>query len=892
MFSTRRYAVVFGGHFLGRPAVRRAAFSAFLLALLGYGGFLAYYTLAHFDVVNLHRDGVIDDAFYYFEIAKNLATGEFSTFDGGITRTNGYHPIWVFLITPLYWLCDTESALFGIKALEVMLIAGSVALVAVAVRLAALPWILLFAALPALYHTHGMLLGLEAGAGAFALGAFAAAAVLSVRDPARWRGILASIAFLLPWVRLEYVAIALFVTGALHLLPPPGLRWPGWRLLGWSRLRSEGLPIFAAVAGILAYFLYNGIVFGGIVPISGTVKLAWSADWRQAQGIVSLWDYWPMAAHRFGDVAHDDLVRLAELCCYTLAALAVAAVRCWPQGDRQVLAMLVVMLALGLEAVAVRWQIALLYSPPLSGYTYWYYVPAYLLAALMLPLRCFVTIHLWRVLTEGRDLLIRQLGMVAICVTGVYLAFDRHSLVEPFRFVQEKAASSQSSNIGGLAQEAAAFDRLLPDGAILGSWDAGAHGYFSERPVVNMDGLANSYHMQQRSGDWAHWSRLWGVTYFVNVHRDADTTEGEIGYVGTRLPGNLSVKLWAATDGGRSKNWMSITVPALTEAGADSGLRLLRFGRLFVMFVPDCQIEAVSNVPEMLTFSWQEGARRRRESRIWPPPFRTELGYCTARFLLPHSAIAEDVAVDGATVDRVVAGKPPIVRSAYTVYAVGRQLIYIREACAGDTDYSFLHAHPAVRRDLPYHMRQFGFHNLDPLLNVARRVSGGRCLASVELPAYEIAEVWTGQTDADGVRTWQARIDGLALRPASVDAVLGNAEPIAQGDLNVHLDRDGRKLLYIQASGGTGPDVCRSEGVFLNFHPRRLADLPTWQQQQGFVKAGFDFAHLGFVAGDRCVVAVPLPDLDLDHLNTGLVGTDGHSWRAPRPLADLIYGSR
>ena len=360
MFPSRRHAGVFGGH-LGRPAVRRAAFSAFLLALFGYGGFLAYYTLTHFDVVNLHRDGFVDDAFYYFEIAKNLATGEFSTFDGGITRTNGYHPFWLLLITPLYWLCDVYSALFGIRALEIMLIAGSVALVAVAVRLAALPWILLFAALPALYHTtNRMLLGVEAGAGAFALGAFAAAAVLTVRDPARWRGVLASIAFLLPWVRLEYVVISLFVTCALHLLPPPGPRWPGRHLLGWGRLRSEGLPIFAAVAGILAYFLYNGLVFGGIVPISGALKIEWSADWRQKQGIVSLWDYWPTAAERFSDVAHDDLVRLAELCCYTLAALAVAAVRRWPQGDRPVLAILVVMLALGLEAVAVRWQIALL----------------------------------------------------------------------------------------------------------------------------------------------------------------------------------------------------------------------------------------------------------------------------------------------------------------------------------------------------------------------------------------------------------------------------------------------------------------------------------------------------------------------------------------------------
>ena len=130
---------------LESEGLRRAAFGAFLLLLLSYGGALAYYTVASFDVVNLHRDALIDDAFYYFEIAMNLAAGKFSTFDGGITRTNGYHPFWLALVTPFYWLLDAESALFAIKVLEIMLIAVGVCLLATAVRSARLPWILLLA---------------------------------------------------------------------------------------------------------------------------------------------------------------------------------------------------------------------------------------------------------------------------------------------------------------------------------------------------------------------------------------------------------------------------------------------------------------------------------------------------------------------------------------------------------------------------------------------------------------------------------------------------------------------------------------------------------------------------------------------------------------------------
>lgn len=47
-----------------------------------------------------------DDAFYYFEIARNLALGHGSTFDG-ITPTNGYHPLWMFLLSALYSVSST-----------------------------------------------------------------------------------------------------------------------------------------------------------------------------------------------------------------------------------------------------------------------------------------------------------------------------------------------------------------------------------------------------------------------------------------------------------------------------------------------------------------------------------------------------------------------------------------------------------------------------------------------------------------------------------------------------------------------------------------------------------------------------------------------------------------
>ncbi len=41
---------------------------------------------------------IYDDMFYYLKVAQNLAAGNGSTFDG-INPTNGYHPLWMFMMT-------------------------------------------------------------------------------------------------------------------------------------------------------------------------------------------------------------------------------------------------------------------------------------------------------------------------------------------------------------------------------------------------------------------------------------------------------------------------------------------------------------------------------------------------------------------------------------------------------------------------------------------------------------------------------------------------------------------------------------------------------------------------------------------------------------------------
>lgn len=61
-----------------------------------------------------------DDAYYYFRVARNLARGAGSTFNG-IDLTNGYHPLWQALLVPLFAVADGRAALVLVTAVSSVL---------------------------------------------------------------------------------------------------------------------------------------------------------------------------------------------------------------------------------------------------------------------------------------------------------------------------------------------------------------------------------------------------------------------------------------------------------------------------------------------------------------------------------------------------------------------------------------------------------------------------------------------------------------------------------------------------------------------------------------------------------------------------------------------------
>ena len=98
----------------------------------------------------------------------------------------------------------------------------------------------------------------------------------------------------------------------------------------------------------------------------------------------------------------------------------------------------------------------------------------------------------------------------------------------------------------------------------------------------------------------------------------------------------------------------------------------------------------------------------------------------------------------------------PIARGDFDVYMDGAVLTYIRESCARVHAHArfFLHVTPADPRDLPRARRRAGFDNLDFRLEDGGARFDGRCVARVRLPAYDIADVRTGQYDPSATALW------------------------------------------------------------------------------------------------------------------------------------------
>jgi hypothetical protein len=230
-----------------------------------------------------------DDGFYYFQVARNLASGLGFSFDG-LTQTNGFHPLWLFVITPLFALAQSDVLLplRLLVLLSALLSGGSAILLYRILRRLVAPGIaaftgLLWIILPRI-HNITLHSGVEAGLNAFCILLFWHALVtftpLAERRMVLRQLALAGIFGMLAILsRLDNVFLVAFggLWLWLRLWSPPAqkVKRKGKENV-WAWRFSTGFALFAPIAVVmLLYLAWNHFAFGTLTPVSGQVKLWW-----------------------------------------------------------------------------------------------------------------------------------------------------------------------------------------------------------------------------------------------------------------------------------------------------------------------------------------------------------------------------------------------------------------------------------------------------------------------------------------------------------------------------------------------------------------------------------------------------------------------------------------
>jgi hypothetical protein len=224
-----------------------------------------------------------DDGFLYFQVARNLAAGHGFTFDG-INPTNGFHPLWLFLITPIFAFAQINLflPLRLLIILSALLSVGSAILLYRIVKQFTSYWVAVFIGVLwiVLPRIHDLTLhaGVEAGVNAFTLLLFwhqlVSFRLSSIDRDLKRIATLGLLGALTIFARLDNVFLVTF--GGLWLWlrlwqsPKKPKRNPWiWRL-------QFGLIFFGSIALLmLAYLAWNYLSFGIATPISGEVKLWW-----------------------------------------------------------------------------------------------------------------------------------------------------------------------------------------------------------------------------------------------------------------------------------------------------------------------------------------------------------------------------------------------------------------------------------------------------------------------------------------------------------------------------------------------------------------------------------------------------------------------------------------
>ena len=220
----------------------------------------------------------------------------------------------------------------------------------------------------------------------------------------------------------------------------------------------------------------------------------------------------------------------------------------------------------------------------------------------------------------------------------------------------------------------------------------------------------------------------------------------------------------------------------------------------------------------------------------------------------------------------------PTVISDWNVHLYREGVTYVKEQCSAEDVESrfFLHLIPKDIEDLPKHRQSNGFHSITFYLDAYGAMFDGRCMASIDLPEYEISSIRTGQV-ADDAETWVAYYN-FAL-PEILDAVQelqqSGREPVIRSNFNVYID-DGL-LVYVKESCDADD---RDLPFFLHVFLVDENNLSDGREDSGFANLSFELMEEGGMHDGGCFAAVDMPQYGISGIRTGQIADGVELWSA------------
>jgi len=422
-----------------------------------------------------------DDAFYYFEIARNIGEGHGSTFDR-INPTNGYHPLWMVLCVPLF-----ATGAEGLMPVRVVLSLQAIAWAAVLYALGRAvvgavgdrpvprgAWLVAFGALAAL--TSGAMAmkcivnGLETTLLVSALAGLLIVGLRTEGDLLARPLVAASLLSVGVLARTDVVFLVA-VVAVQSLLSLRG-RWP------------ELLKLLVPPAVTTAVYMgVNLQLFGHLTQVSGDLKRV-GPSWGGMATVFGIGLIVFLGARATRNATGDSFPRLVRVVRSTGF--------------------------MGLHVgVLLAYYLGFQSFPRL-----WYFGPVLLwTAVLIVPLALDLAEKAVEESEHGEGRALATIGGILLIPLVAGFGVQAKGVVEdtltPVRLASRSAATWINDN--------------LPADAVLGSWDAGVVGYFTHARIINLDGVVNShdYLAAMRDHTAGPFLAERGLSYLVN-HSDVE----------------------------------------------------------------------------------------------------------------------------------------------------------------------------------------------------------------------------------------------------------------------------------------------------------------------------------------------------------------------------------